>query len=86
MGHSQNDIAHAKLATALYNLFQRRYHGLTAIEAKTFGSGIFYVEKFLQAFGFDQFAQNGFFALRSEGDFLVRPFNSFLQPALGSRV
>ncbi len=82
MGHAEDDVLDAQLPAALDDLLKGRNHAFAAIKAEALGAGVFHVEKILEALALDELAQDGFLAFRGEGNFLVGPFNTLLQPAL----
>src|SRR4029077_2317920 len=82
MRHADHDLAHAERTAALDDLLKRRNHSLAAVQAEPFGSGEFYVAEFLEAFGFDQFIEDGALTFTRERNLLVRAFDAFLDPAL----
>ena len=86
MRHAEHNLAHAQIAAALDDLLQRRHNRFTAVKPEPLGAGIFHIEKFLQAFGFGKFLENRPLALMGENNFLVRPFDTLLQPRLFLRV
>ena len=76
-----HDFLHAEIAAALDDLLERRDQRFAAVEAEALGAGIFDVEEFLEAFGFDQLVEDGALAFAGEGDFLVAAFDALLDPA-----
>src|ERR1700680_2409711 len=82
MRHADDDLAHAKRAAALDDLFQRRDHRFAAVEAEALGAGEFHVAEFLETFGLDQLVEDGALALARETDLLVRSLDALLDPAL----
>src|SRR6266567_3464168 len=80
--HADHDFAHAERAAALDDLLERRNHGFAAVQPEALGSGELYIAEFLEAFGFDQFIEDGAFAFTRERDLLVRAFDAFLDRAL----
>src|SRR5690242_13921495 len=86
MRHADDDFLYAKLAAALDDLFQRRNHGLAAVETETLGAEKAQAGEFLEPFGFDEFVEDAFLAFRREDDLLVRTFDAALQPILLFRI
>ena len=86
MRHSEHNFAYAQIAAALDDLLERRHNRFTAVKPEPLGAGIFHIEKFLQAFGFGKFLENRPLALMGENNFLVRPFDTLLQPRFFLRV
>ena len=82
MRHADHDLLYAQVAAALDDLLKRRDQRFGAVQAEALGAGEFEVAEFLEAFGFDQFHQNGAAAFAGETDFLVRPLDALLNPAL----
>jgi hypothetical protein len=56
------------------------------IEAEALGAGELEVGELLEAFRLDQLVEDRALALAREADLLVRPFDTFLNPALLSRI
>ena len=81
MRHADDDFLHAEIAAALDDLLERRDQRLAAVEAEALGAGVFDVEEFLEAFGFDQLVEDGALALAGEADLLVAAFDALLDPA-----
>jgi hypothetical protein len=82
MRHADHDFLHAEIAAALDDLLQRRNQRFGAVEAEPLGAGEFEIAEFLEAFGLDQFHQDGAAALAGKTDFLVRALDALLEPAL----
>src|SRR5882724_7292880 len=82
MRHADHDFLHAEIAAALDDLFQRRDQRFSAVEAKALGAGELEIAELLKTFGFDQLVEDRAPALAGERDFLVRPFDTFLDPGL----
>src|SRR5215475_1348593 len=80
--HSEADFLHPEIATALDDLLEGWNQSLGAIKTKAFGAGVFDVEEFLEAFGFNKLVENRALALAREGDLLVASFDALLNPAL----
>ena len=77
-----HDFLHAEIAAALDDLLERRDQRLAAVEAEALGAGVFDVEEFLEAFGFDQLVEDGALAFAGEADLLVAALDALLDPAL----
>ena len=82
MRHADHDLLYAEIAAALDDLLQRRDQRLSAVEAEALGAGEFDIAEFLETFGFDQLVEDRAPAFAGEADFLVRPFDALLDPAL----
>src|SRR4051812_683146 len=82
MRHADHDLLYAQVAAALDDLLKRRNQRFGTVQAEPLGAGEFEVAEFLEAFGFDQFHQNGAAAFAGETDFLVRSLDALLNPAL----
>ena len=77
-----HDFLHAEIAAALDDLLERRDQRFAAVEPEALGAGIFDVEEFLEAFGFDQLVEDGALAFAGEGDLLVAALDALLDPGL----
>ena len=62
VGHAKDDFLDAQLPAALDDLLKGRNHAFAAIKAETLGAGVFHVEKILEAFALNEFAENGLLA------------------------
>ena len=82
MGHAHHDLLHAERAAALDDLLERRDHRFGAIEPEALGAGEFQIAEFLEAFGFHELVEDRALALAGEGDLLVGPLDTLLNPAL----
>src|SRR3954452_9052587 len=82
MRHAEYDFLHTEVAAALDDLLQRRDERFGAVQTEPLGAGKLDIAEFLETFSLDQLHQNGAAALASETDFLVRPFDALLNPAL----
>ena len=82
MRHAEYNFLHPELAAALDDLFERRHHGLGAFDAKALRAGIFFVDELLQALRLDELGQDCLLAEFGEIDFLIGPFDTFLNPLL----
>src|SRR5579872_4260696 len=80
MRHADHDLLHAQIAAALDDLLERRDQRVAAIKTEALGAREFDVAEFLETLGLDQFVEDRAAALGREGDFLVRPFDAFLNP------
>ena len=78
--HADDDLVNAQRAAALDHLFQRRDDRFAAINAEPLGAGIAAVQESFEALGLDQLFKDRLAAHVREADFLVGPFNAFLQP------
>ena len=81
VGHTNDDLAQTELAAALDDLFQGGDHGLAAVEAETFGAGVFSAAKLFEHFCFDQLVHDGLFAFDGEVNLFFFAFDTFLNPA-----
>ncbi len=86
MRHPQNNFLNAQLTAPLDHTLHGWHKSLTTIKAKAFGPGIFYIEKMLKTFGFDQFLQNRYFSFSGKSNIFMTPFDPFLNPALLIRL
>src|SRR5262252_4212471 len=82
MRHADSNILYAESAAALDDLLKRRNHGFRAVEPEPLGAGEFKVAELLKPFGLDELVEDRPLALAGKGDFLVRSFDAFLNPAL----
>src|SRR5262245_38097420 len=82
VSHAHDDLFHSERAAALDDLLERRDHRFCAIETETLGAGELQIAEFLKTFGLDQLVQDRAFAFGREGDLLVRPFDTRLDPTL----
>ena len=82
MRHADADFLHAEIAAALDDLLERRDQRLAAVEAEALGAGIFDVEEFLEAFGFDELVEDRALAFTRELNFLVAALDALLDPRL----
>ncbi len=57
--HADDNIAHAQRAAALDDLLQGRDHGLAAVQAEALGAREALVQEAFEAFGLDQFLEDG---------------------------
>ena len=80
MGHAEHDFLHAESAATLDDLLQSRNHGFAAIKTEALRAGIFDIDELLETFCLDKFVQNGPLPLAGEGNFLVRPLDTRLNP------
>src|SRR4029079_16143095 len=71
-----------EIAAALDNLLERRDQRFRAVETEPLCAGVFDVEKFLEAFGFDQLVEDRAIALASECNLLVLASDPLLNPGL----
>src|SRR5262245_24485687 len=86
MRHPEADFLDAEIAAALDDLLERGNQRLGAIKAKTFGAGVFDVEKFFEALGLDQLVEDRALAFTRESYLLVSPLDALLDPAFLGRV
>ena len=88
VGHAQNDFIDTQIAAALDDLFQRRDHGLAAVQSEPLGAGETLVQEAFEALGLDQLVQDGDLAFLGEGVGLelVRSLEPFLKPGLLLRL
>ena len=84
--HAHNNLAHAQCTTALDDLFQRRNRCLTTVQAEAFRARIPFVQEAFERFRFDKLCEDRLLALLGEGDALVRPFDTLLQPGFFFRI
>src|SRR5829696_8219022 len=86
MGHAEHDLLHAEIAAALDDLLKRRDQRLAAVETEPLGAGVADIQELLEAFRLDELVEDGALALAGEGDLLVRPLDTLLDPGLLHRV
>src|SRR5208337_1075706 len=68
--HAEDDVLDSQGAAAFDDLFERRYHGFAAVQAKALRARVFHVEEFLESLRLDELRQNGALAFLGEGYFL----------------
>ena len=86
VGHAENDLLDAQLASALEDLLHGGHQALAAVEPEPLGAGEFLVQVPFEAFGFDQPVQDGAFSPGGEMGLVVDCFHPFLKPRLFVRV
>src|SRR5262249_13382519 len=86
VGHADDDLFHPERAAALDYLLERRDHRFGAVETEALGAGELQIAEFLETFGLDQLVEDRALAFAGERDFLVRPLDARLDPALLRRV
>src|SRR5579871_5063522 len=80
MRHADHDFLHAEIAAALDDLLQRRNQGFSAVKTKALGAGELDVAEFFETFGLDELVEDSAPSLAGEGDLLVRPLDTLLDP------
>ena len=88
VGHAQHDLVDAEGTAALDDLFQRRDHGLAAVQAEPLGAGEAFVQEAFETLGLDQLVEDGQLALTGESVLGegVRTLETRLQPGLLFRL
>ena len=81
VGHANDDVFYAQCATPFDDLLHRGDEAFAAVKTKAFGTHIFDMKKFFEAFSLDQFIENGFATLAGEADFLAITFNTLFEPS-----
>src|SRR4029079_11414853 len=86
MRHADDDFLQAEISAALDDLFERRDQRFGAIETETFGAGEFEVAELLETLRLNELVEDGAPPFPGERDFLVRAFDTLLDPCLLRRI
>ena len=86
MRHADDNFFQPKLAAALEDLFKRRDHRFTTIQAKPLGADVFRCQKLLETLSGGQTLQNGFLTHGGKIGLVLNLFDTALDPDFLSRV